>query len=80
MNWCDGVVPRLDAWKESHGAFPASLKDLGDDVVPPRLIHGEVHYSSGGSSFMFDVPDPDEFVFPWGWEYYSDTRRWHHYN
>jgi hypothetical protein len=84
MDWCDGVVPRLDDWKKANGVFPASLSDLGVDVVPPKLMHGAVRYSASGDSFMFDVPDPDEAtfpsMFPWGWEYYSCARYWHHYN
>jgi hypothetical protein len=81
-SWCLTIVPRLDAWRDAHGSYPEHLVELGDDAQPPTLIHGEVgyHTSKDSSWFAFDVPDPDECIFPFGWEFPSDARRWEYYN
>ena len=80
MAACSDFVPRLAAWRNAHGEYPASLSELGEDASLPQLLHGKARYSAKDDRFNFDVPDPTEFLFPEGWEYYSDTRRWHHYN
>jgi hypothetical protein len=75
------VVPRLDAWKEAHGGYPALLQDLGEDVRPPKLIHGKIEYRANDPTlFSFDVPDPGELAFPSGWRFTSTSRDWSHYH
>ena len=80
MATSQSFVPRLEQWRNSHGVYPKSLSDLGNDAVLPTLVHGEMTYTGKGDWFSFDVPDPTEWVFPSGWNLTSENPRWHRYH
>jgi hypothetical protein len=72
-DWCLTIVPRLDVWKESHGAYPPSLEDLGEDVKPPEGVY---YFSTKPESFSLFVSDPGGPWFLEDWCFSSSSRVW----
>ena len=78
----EAIVPALDGWKDDHGVYPSSLGELGLDLPKPPIPPDEFTYSVGpdGTWFRFDVLDPGSFIYPQGWAYGSEGRKWYWYD
>jgi len=77
--WCESIVPRLDEWNGTHGRYPASLMELGDDIQPPLPIdRGLQYYSEDNNKFAIEVEDPSAIMFPCWWVFTSESRSWRH--
>lgn len=69
----DSVVPLLEAYREVHGAYPASLDQVQAAPPLPRLLRNRWGYHSDGKSFTFSFPQPGMFG---GWQYHSERMKW----
>lgn len=79
-DWCERLVPRLDAWREAHGTYPARLDDLGPDVGRPWLWDAKFSYEASDTEFSFDIPAAQELIFPVVYSFTSTRRTWVRYD
>lgn len=74
--YCEDLVPLLDAHKQMTGSYPERL----DDIVPgtqdiPRLLNNAPFYSTDGKTFTFTFEVPDGLL-PTIHVFGGDTRDW----
>jgi hypothetical protein len=56
QTWAVELVPRLEAWRETHGSYPATLDEIDGDLDGPLLVgQGALHYSASANGFVFDL-------------------------
>ena len=68
------VALMLEAYRTTHGVYPASLAQLPAMPSLPRLLRSPFGYRSDGSSYSFSFPQPGGLIDTW--EYYSETKTW----
>jgi hypothetical protein len=75
--WCEELLPRLDAYREQQGHYPATLLELGIPNPPSDYTEVNGLYRSYQDGFGFDLMDGG-----WcsGWCMSSSTRTWQHYD
>lgn len=69
------VAPLLEAYRQAHGSYPASLDQLPAKPAVPRLLRGLSGYHSDGRSYSFYFPQPGGMIDTW--DYDSDSKQWH---
>lgn len=69
------VAPLLEAYRQAHGSYPASLDHIPAKPSVPRLLRSTYGYRSDGSSYTFYFPQPGALIDTW--HYDSKTQRWH---
>lgn len=67
------VAPLLEAYRQTHGAYPTSLSQLPSKPFVPRLLRRSYGYHSDGTSYSFRFP----ISIMDSWEYDSKTQKWH---
>lgn len=74
--YCETLVPRLDAYRQRHGRYPATLKAiLRQPDEPPRLLDDEFYeINDDGESFGFVFWSPGEMME--GFYYVNSSRSW----
>ena len=72
------TVPRLDAYHAEHGAYPATLQELGTVHVPRRLRGESGWYFGKEDRFSFDYDDPSGLFSMY--VYTSETREWRYWD
>ena len=73
--YCEGLVPKLEGWKQSHGTFPENVEQVTDSGArAPRLLRGARFYESYGTNFEFSIPD--RTAFSTIWIYFSHKKSW----
>lgn len=56
--YCMSLVPRLEAYHEEHGQYPAGLSDVMPSDRPlPDLLSGDPFYRRIGSRYEFSILD-----------------------
>lgn len=83
MRYCDDLVPRLEAWKDKRGEYPATI----DVVLPaerptPRLLRGSSFYRRLGSGYELVFLDPAEILGGYSYFFPETTARgrWEHWD
>jgi hypothetical protein len=71
------IVPKLDAYRAKHGAFPASLREVGV-ARPPALLEDGSGYTAQPDYFKFEYWDPSGMMD--GAEFSSSIRQWIHFD
>lgn len=75
--WCERVADDVEAWRASHGEYPASLAEAGLGNDPPALCaSGLIYGTRPEGGFYLDF---SEFLLI-GWCYQSSDRTWHRYD
>jgi len=78
--FCESLVPKIEAWKQEHGNYPATIESVfAKDVRLPRLTrnvdsNGIGFYQGTSTNYCFFLHDPGS-IFS-GWLYFSETRTW----
>lgn len=67
------VAPLLEAYRHSHGSYPAHLDQLSAAPPLPRLLR-RWGYRSDGHAYSFTFPQPGGLLD--AWVYDSKTRQW----
>lgn len=72
----DAVAPLLEAYRQTHGAYPKSLDLLPSQPSLPRLyLRPGGGFQSDGKKYYFTFPQPGGLIDVW--TYYSDLKLWH---
>lgn len=74
--YCEGLIPKLESYREQHGKYPEQITELGDLGFRPWLIWWEREFyrvDLDGYEFVFD--DPSSLLCRWS--YSSSTKEWH---
>lgn len=71
------IVPKLDAYRAKHGAFPTSLREVGVERHPALLEDGS-GYTAEQDYFKFEYWDSSGMMD--GYEFNSSIRQWIHFN
>lgn len=70
------VAPLLEAFRQTHGAYPASLSQIASLPRPPYLLSGSDYqssYYSDGPSYSYSFLAPGGFA---SWHYNSQSSAW----
>ncbi len=78
MHWCEGLGPRLEAWRERTGEYPKELSELGNDLDPPRFCRHGLIYHPSATGYVIDFDDESSLFS--GYAYNSESRTWSHYD
>ena len=71
---CESLVPKLDAFRVTHGAYPSSIGELPNQEPLPRLLKGSEFYHSEGAAFSFSFGDPSGMLN--GFAFDSQSKKW----
>lgn len=69
------VAPFLEAYRQIHGTYPASLDQLPAKPSVPRLLRSSYGYRSDGRHYSFCFSPPGGMIDTWNYD--SETRTWH---
>ena len=73
-SYCESLIPAIDEYQRTHGAFPSNIVFVAKDREVPRLLRGVTYYWSDGTEFTINFGDPRGMMNFIG--YNSETRRW----
>ncbi len=81
--YCSDLIPRLEAWKEENGRYPAAIAPvLPAERKTPRLLAERVFYHRLGSGYELIFPDPASAS--GGYSFFSPDSvsrgRWEHWD
>jgi hypothetical protein len=68
------VAPHLEAYRQLHGRYPATLDQLSTKPPVPRLLRRSHGYRSTGPMYWFHYSQPGTMMDHW--EYDSETQSW----
>ncbi len=69
------VAPLLEAYRETHGSYPASLEQLPNKPSLPWLLRSPHSYGSDGTRYFFSFAQPGGLIDTWTFD--SKTQKWH---
>jgi len=69
------VAPLLEAYRQAHGSYPASLNQLPTKPSVPQLLRSSYGNRSDGRSYSFCFEQPNGLIDTW--DYDSETQTWH---
>ena len=72
--YCESLIPELEAYRTTHGTFPANIAMVADKPTLPRLLSKSSYYWSDGAKFCFSFGNPAGMMN--GFVYDSDSNRW----
>ncbi len=76
--YCESLIPRLEAYREEHGAYPDALADAGiDPELPWPCVFRDVDYD-GGHTISFFIEHPSVLFFMGGGSY--ESGEWHYWS
>lgn len=74
--YCEALVPRLEAYRRQHGAYPSTIELLGDLPRTPLLLQRYPYYRysiAQDSTYYFTFSDPAEMMGSHGYSSQSGT-------
>jgi hypothetical protein len=72
--YCEKLVPKLEAFRLAHGAYPSSIDEISNHENLPRLVENSVFYRSDGLEYSFSFGDPYGMLN--GFAFDSRTQSW----